>query len=899
MSSINFTGLSSGLDTSSMIKIQVEARGKRLNRMLDQKELLDLQRQAFQTVSNDLMTLRSQLLDLRLQSTFYNRDVTLSNNSMASAKAAPDAPKISHTLEVNQLAKGATASSFYTRASISAAVVPNTSNITGVSTSYPGMLEGKHDIAIQTISAGGTSFATAKNTLSLDNKPVMKAVSGADVEGAEGMFGGSITIGETLNVTVNGTQVAVTFDQAFSASSTLTSVANYLDKSINAAVNAQRGTQDIRYIAVGNSANDWTSSDDYLTIYNTEVAIGETLTVDGGSAANALGFGLGGTAKTVTAIEKNTFVEVVSASATAYTALRTTMGSSAEGLMGGDFTFAVASGSTIQDGSLRIITNSGMRFGETTSTTVKGATNIGTIDTTKSLSTAGFTNYDSNKIKGFFTVNGVKIELLKDPDPNDPSDDPNPTVQELLAAINGSGAGVTASYDATNGRFLLTSNTPGASSVTVGDSTDTSNFLTMAGLTAVSGAQTTAGSSPSAVDPTVTGLGFGKGIFTINGVSIYVDNKYDSINDVIRKINNSGAGVTASFDVNSNKLHLSSELGKNTTNASKIQIGSANDTSNFLGFANLAANFSNPTTTVQEIGTKGQDAVFQYDGVVYVKNTNEIEKLPGGIDLTLKGVTASTESITVAGNTDNTVDRIAKFIALYNKAMEYINPFRLSDDDRKYLKPLDAESVQSMTFSQQDQYEEKYRSFNMQETLRKSSEMKGLSANMKRLVTGYYGDAGSTVKSLGDIGITLAGRNDYKVLMKGMLLLDSTDEEEIKAALQNNGVFMAAIAENEEEVFNLFSRVDDNGDSYGIARKMQDMIEGYVFTDGVLNNKLRVGGLMSRDADSLTKNITREKKRLDAYEASLKRQYAALEKRMSELQSQSSALLSFAGLPSG
>lgn len=73
---------------------------------------------------------------------------------------------------------------------------------------------------------------------------------------------------------------------------------------------------------------------------------------------------------------------------------------------------------------------------------------------------------------GTFTINGVQFTV--DPTKNSLSD--------LITKINSSAAGVTATYNTETSSLTLTSNTPGPQSILLGAGSDTSNFLTAAGL---------------------------------------------------------------------------------------------------------------------------------------------------------------------------------------------------------------------------------------------------------------------------------------------------------------------------------------------------------------------------------------------------------------------------------
>src|SRR5690606_24249183 len=89
------------------------------------------------------------------------------------------------------------------------------------------------------------------------------------------------------------------------------------------------------------------------------------------------------------------------------------------------------------------------------------------------------------------------------------------------------------------------------------------------------------------------------GTFSINGVQIAVDASTDSLDDVISRINSSGAGVTARLTTDasgrSNLLELSSE--------SSIQVGSAGDTSNFLQITRLQTATEQPSGAATILGT--------------------------------------------------------------------------------------------------------------------------------------------------------------------------------------------------------------------------------------------------------------------------------------------------------
>jgi len=62
--------------------------------------------------------MKTDLLNLRLESTFKNYSTTSSNSAIVSATATPTADVGSHTIKVTQTAKNPYAYSQYTRASV-------------------------------------------------------------------------------------------------------------------------------------------------------------------------------------------------------------------------------------------------------------------------------------------------------------------------------------------------------------------------------------------------------------------------------------------------------------------------------------------------------------------------------------------------------------------------------------------------------------------------------------------------------------------------------------------------------------------------------------------------------------------------------------------------------------
>ncbi len=113
-----------------------------------------------------------------------------------------------------------------------------------------------------------------------------------------------------------------------------------------------------------------------------------------------------------------------------------------------------------------------------TSGVITSTSNIGGINQAldfNSVNVAGQTTDANTKVAvtaGFFTINGVSINV-----------NTGDNLASVIARINASTAGVTASYSADTNQITLTSNASGPQSIVIGSSGDSSNFLSAVGLT--------------------------------------------------------------------------------------------------------------------------------------------------------------------------------------------------------------------------------------------------------------------------------------------------------------------------------------------------------------------------------------------------------------------------------
>ena len=152
-------------------------------------------------------------------------------------------------------------------------------------------------------------------------------------------------------------------------------------------------------------------------------------------------------------------------------------------------------------------------------------------------------------VNGAFTVNGESVNVST-----------ADTIKDVIARINTSAAGVTASFNAITESIDFIQNTEGSvPTITLAD--DTSNFL---GATKLASALVTPGVDPED-EQLLQDVGafssVGAGNVLVNGQSIAVDPSADSLVTVLDRINASSANVTASFDEASQQVVIEANDG--------------------------------------------------------------------------------------------------------------------------------------------------------------------------------------------------------------------------------------------------------------------------------------------------------------------------------------------------
>lgn len=383
---------------------------------------------------------------------------------------------------------------------------------------------------------------------------------------------------------------------------------------------------------------------------------------------------------------------------------------------------------------------------------------------------------------GTFAVNGKQVTIAT-------SDSLQDVFDKISTATGGT---VTGSYDSLTDKITLSS----AGEIILGSATDTSNFLTAAGLqnngTGTISSTSALGSVKKSLNlgagnfsTAITDGGAGAGEFKINGVSIKFDAGTDSLQNMIDRINSSTAGVTASYDPVNDRLTLTNKA------TGDLGIGLEDVTGNFLAATGLSGGSL----------TRGKNLQYSVNnGGTITSNSNTITQASSGISgLSVTALKVGTSTVDVSSDTASIKTAINDFIDAYNTAQTMIDKDTASSTDSKGAVTAGSLAGQS-------------------DANEIASKLRSLSFSA---VSGLSG----AITSLASIGIQTNG-NDNKLSLSNSQTLDD------------------ALANNLDQVTQLFT--DTNN---GLAVRLVSYLDNTASDDGSLAKRIDNLGKQSVSID--------------------------------------------------
>lgn len=333
----------------------------------------------------------------------------------------------------------------------------------------------------------------------------------------------------------------------------------------------------------------------------------------------------------------------------------------------------------------------------------------------------------------------------------------------------------------------------------------------------------------------------------------------DSLNSVIRKVNESNAGVTMFYDSFKDQITLTrKETGEFNKSGAEINV-----TGDFM---NKVLKFEGSTET------GGQNAIFTINGLETERNTNTFDM--SGVTFTLKQTfdadPSATVSVTIGNDTNKVFDNIKAFVDQYNELIAEIGK-KLNEERHRSYKPLTDEERDTLSEKQQEKWEEMARSGLLKGDPMLSSVLSAMRLDMSSNV-----ETNGIFKQLASIGIKTTAN-----YMEGGKL--EIDETKLKAALE----------QDPESVENLF-RGPGTGADRGIVHKLYDTVD-----TSMKKLQEKAGRATSTNQQfALGRELLNVGKGIDRFEDKLKivenrywRQFTAMEKAIQRANEQSMYLM--------
>jgi flagellar hook-associated protein 2 len=486
-------------------------------------------------------------------------------------------------------------------------------------------------------------------------------------------------------------------------------------------------------------------------------------------------------------------------------------------------------------------------------------------------------NFGTRISKGTFTINGVQIEIQEG---DYLGDGTGTDGHDLIQKINDSAAGVIASYDAVTDRIAIKAKEPGGN-VHLGAVSDTSNFLTATYLLTapekeIDGVKVKTSTSHLGHINTrellkdanfaeelldSDGGTTGQGKFKINGVEITYDLSRDNIDNIITRINNSAAGVTAFHDRMTDRIIFQNKA----TGSFNIVLEDLEG--NFVQALDLGAGAAITMGQNAKLSIAG----FNNDQPIY-SNSNQVTGVVPGLTINLKATTTEPVKLNVEQDEEIIKNAITDFVNKYNETVKHLS------------SKLREKSVTDKEWEQMTDSERRAGLMSGNSTLGK------IRFDLLEQIIDPISDPDGVFKLLSQIGIESvvdAGGSNSGTL--------KIDDKKLEEAIRNNPEGIARLFFNDADGDGVIDR-DENKKPIesGIAVRLLDYLDSLLDTRVYEHGK---GGMVPRQQDELDVSIKYMQNRIQDFdrrieqrEEYLVRQFTAMEKALAVLQSQSTWL---------
>ncbi|MBP7933477.1 MAG: flagellar filament capping protein FliD [Phycisphaerae bacterium] len=357
------------------------------------------------------------------------------------------------------------------------------------------------------------------------------------------------------------------------------------------------------------------------------------------------------------------------------------------------------------------------------------------------------------------------------------------------------------------------------------------------------------GTGTTAANLGILGTGDSSGVLTGSFSQTIKVGAADTLDNLVAKINAAGVGVTASV-IND---------GTNEKPCRLVLTSNASGEAGRMLFGGTLTDLGLQTMTEGRNALVVVGSLDSSSSVVVSSATNTVANVVSGLTLNLTGTSETAVQVAVTSDADSIVDHVKSFVESFNSTLDLIDAhtkFVLNESDAD-------ESTRGVLFGE--------------------SAVLQIQNTLYRELRTQLAEAGLSLRSLADVGLTVA----------------SDDLENPAPRLQfDEDKFREVLADKPEEVRRLFTLVKTDANNkleyVGIAARLNQVLDDMTnSSDGLttvqynrIEDRLELYSDRAEDMQTL----------LDRKEARLYAQFEAMEKALSDLQAQQTALSSMVNL---
>jgi flagellar hook-associated protein 2 len=268
--------------------------------------------------------------------------------------------------------------------------------------------------------------------------------------------------------------------------------------------------------------------------------------------------------------------------------------------------------------------------------------------------------------------------------------------------------------------------------------------------------------------------------------------------------------------------------------------------------------------------SSAEDALIEMNGIEVTRESNEIDDLLPGVNITLHGAGAAPVALSVSRDLESIKEGLYNFIGYYNRLLMHIDI--LTRQDEQVL-----ESAVFLDENEQEQAEEDLGLFQGNTTLMQ------LKSRLQRIMMDpHRTDGGRSLSLLAQIGISTSGGSFQasgtidRNRLRGYLQID---EDKLEESVDRMGDWV-------KQLFGYDSDNDLAVDT-GAAYQIDTYLKAYVETGGIVDNRMAA---LDNSISRKEREIERYNEHLVDYEAELRRKFGTMEGALNTLEESSRAI---------